>query len=418
MPDLYLEPFAGVSGDMLNAALLDVGGDQVALQAELAKLNLPEFKLEVTKKTSSSIAGTDFNVVLLNGVSKDAGTDYSHLHDHHNISHPHHHPEVRNLAKIVAIIEKSELSQFVKTHSIAVFKRIAKAEASVHNMALDEIHFHEVGATDSIVDIVSFFVLYEQLKIKNVYSAPIVDGTGTIKVAHGVMPVPVPAVMALRKNCQFVFEQDLTVKTELVTPTGLAILQDLKPQFKLPHNITLTKTGYGFGKRDTGRLNALRVSLGTQKHSQDVIIANDDEICKLEVNVDDQTPEQIGFAMETLIDAGALDVYFTPIQMKKNRPAVLITVLCEAKDYRKFCELLFKHTATIGVRYTKFRRLKMTRTFEKVLTPLGVVHVKRACYHDITKATVEYDDCVRLAEINDLPLAEVMKKVNQYLKNN
>lgn len=424
MKDLYIEPFAGISGDMLNAALISIGGNVSNLKNQLRKLHLPEFKVTVSDVSGSSIVGVDFLVSLTNGVKIDAGTDYSHYHDkndhahhHHGHTHAHHHGEVRNLEDIKHIISSSELSLFVKEHAISTFERIARAEASVHGMELDEIHFHEVGATDSIVDIVSFFVLLEQLQINNVYCAPVVDGTGTIKVAHGVMPVPVPAVMELRKDCNFIFRQDMTVNTELVTPTGLALLQELQPSFEMPEGLVMEKTGYGFGKRKIGRLNALRVSLASRKHSNDTFQNNSDNICKIEANIDDQSAQQQGYLMDTLLEMGALDVFFTPIQMKKNRPGTLLTVLSTEAQKEELTEIIFANSTTIGVRYSEFTRVKMQRRFTKEETPLGTVHVKWAEYHGIKKAKVEYDDCVRIAQIKKMTLIDVENQLNQYIND-
>lgn len=419
MNSLLIEPFSGLSGDMLNGLLIDLGSNEDLLNKELSKLHLPEFKVKVQKKSKSSISGSDFDVALLTHDIKDEGLSdlYKHVHEHHHYEHTHHHhdnPEIRNLKDIEKIIEDSDLSNFVKMHSKNVFEDIAIAESNVHNISKDEIHFHEVGATDSIVDIISFFILFEQLNIGDVYSAPVVDGSGFIKVAHGMMPVPVPAVMQLRKNTNIRYKQDYDIKTELVTPTGLAIFKELSPNFNIPEELKLIKTGYGFGKRDTGKLNALRGSLVTLKHSKDSVKKDNDEILKIELNIDDQTPEQIGYVCNLLLDNGALDVFSTNIHMKKNRSAILLTVLCEIEDRDKFVYLLMKNTTSFGMRMSNLKRVKMIRDFRKLPTKWGNLQFKVGHYKDIKKVSVEYDDCAKIARENNISITEVYNTLQKY----
>lgn len=442
MKNLYLEPFSGLSGDMLNGLLLDLGGDLALLEKELAKLHVDGFHLHAERIAKSSIYGTDFDVHLAHG-QKDHGIkgdfdhhehphdhththehshdemhnhEYSHEHDHgHEHTHHHHHGDARNLTDILNLIDQSELSEAVKQHSRNVFTDIAKAEAAVHQMPLAEIHFHEVGALDSIIDVIGFFILWEQLAIQTVYSTPITEGSGTISVAHGVMPVPVPAVMQLRKNSAIPIQQDFEIKTELVTPTGLAIFKELAPVFTKPLG-EIEKVGYGFGKRETGKFNALRGSLLNPTHSNQEVYGNSDQVLKIETNIDDQTPEQLGYVMDVLLDHGALDIFYTSIQMKKNRSGILLTVLTTPDRKEFFTKLLFKHTSTIGMRYTVMDRTIMERTFETVTTAYGDVQIKVNTYQDITKKTIEYKDCERIAKANDLAIADVYRLVQALIK--
>ena len=341
MSTLYLEPFSGLSGDMLNALLLDLGADRKHLEEALKTISLDGYHLHVDRIAKSSIWGTDFDVHMEHG-EKDHGIagdfdhhhhhehdhhhehenehhhehahshaheehthahthshehthEHAHSHDHHHEhehthdghshehthSHHHHHGEVRGLKEIETIILSSGTSDFVKDKSLEVFRDIAQAEANVHQMPVEEIHFHEVGATDSIIDIMSFFILWETLDIDAVYSTAVTEGSGTITVAHGVMPVPVPAVMQLRLGTSIPFSQDFDIHTELVTPTGLALFKAIHPVFAQPSNLTATKVGYGFGKRDTGKFNALRGTLLEKTtHSHQVVTSHNDEIFK------------------------------------------------------------------------------------------------------------------------------------------
>ncbi|OTO65659.1 MULTISPECIES: nickel pincer cofactor biosynthesis protein LarC [unclassified Enterococcus] len=425
MKNLYLEPFSGLSGDMLNGLLIDLGGDVAALEQELAKLSVGNYHLHVQRIAKNSIYGTDFDVHLAhgikdNGVPHDFDAHASHVHPaheqahEHSHAHTHSHSEARNLRDILALIDQSTLSQQVKQHSRQVFNDIAKAEAAVHNKPIEEIHFHEVGAIDSIVDVVSFFILWEQLQIAHVYSSPITEGSGTITVAHGVMPVPVPAVMQLRKGTNLIIHQDTDVWTELVTPTGIAIFKEIHPSFVLNGVQQIEKVGYGFGKRETGKFNALRGSLMAVEPSKRENHQTQDQILKIEANIDDQTPEQLGFVMALLLDQGVLDVFYTPIQMKKNRCGILLTVLCTPEQKEFFTKLLFKQTATIGVRYTQMARTVMARQFVTKQTPYGEIQVKQNRYEDIEKNTLEFQDCQRIAKENNLSIYEVYKKLEKY----
>ena len=331
MTQLYLEPLSGISGDMLNGLLIDLGASSDYLQQELKKLAVEGYHLHIHKMAKSSIYGIDFDVHLEHG-EKDHGVhgDFSHEHahhhehdhhheyEHHHEHDHHHHDDVRGLQEIIEIFKNSSVSDFVKEKSIEVFQDIARAESAVHQVPIEQIHFHEVGAIDSIVDIASFFILFENLEITKVYSSPLVEGSGTIKVAHGVMPVPVPAVMQLRKGTSILIHQDFDIKTELITPTGIALLKAIHPDFTIPENLEITSVGYGFGKRDTGKFNALRGSLcQPTTHSFKEVHQLDDDIYQINTTIDDQTPEQMGYLMDFLYEKGALDVTYFSVLAKK-----------------------------------------------------------------------------------------------------
>ena len=462
MSTLYLEPFSGLSGDMLNALLLDLGADRKHLEEALKTISLDGYHLHVDRIAKSSIWGTDFDVHMEHG-EKDHGIagdfdhhhhdhhyEHEHTHEHahshaheehthaythehsqphdhhhhdhehthdghshkHTHSHHHHHGEVRGLKEIETIILSSGVSDFVKEKSLEVFRDIAQAEANVHQMPVEEIHFHEVGATDSIIDIMSFFILWETLDIDTVYSTAVTEGSGTITVAHGVMPVPVPAVMQLRLQTAIPFSQDFEIHTELVTPTGLALFKAIRPIFAQPSNLTATKVGYGFGKRDTGKFNALRGTLLEKStHSHQVVTSNNDEIVQIDTTIDDQSGEELGYIMSLLLEEGALDVHYTPVYTKKNRPATHLTLLIQEGDLERFTAILFKQTSTIGFRYQNVQRKVMTRTFQTQQTSLGAVKVKKNKYGTFTKSTLEYEDCARIAHETGLSIQAVYQQL-------
>ena len=463
MSTLYLEPFSGLSGDMLNALLLDLGADRKHLEEALKTISLDGYHLHLDRIAKSSIWGTDFDVHMEHG-EKDHGIagdfdhhhhehdhdhhehehthehahshtheehthahthmhehshDHHHEHDHtheHTHSHHHHHGEVRGLKEIETIILSSGTSDFVKEKSLEVFRDIAQAEANVHQMPVEEIHFHEVGATDSIIDIMSFFILWETLDIDAVYSTAVTEGSGTITVAHGVMPVPVPAVMQLRLRTSIPFSQDFDIHTELVTPTGLALFKAIRPVFAQPSNLTATKVGYGFGKRDTGKFNALRGTLLEKTtHSHQVVTSHNDAIIQIDTTIDDQSGEELGYIMSLLLEEGALDVHYTPVYTKKNRPATHLTLLIQERDLERFTAILFEQTSTIGFRYQNVQRKVMTRTFETQQTSLGAVKVKKNQYETVTKSTLEYEDCARIAKETGLSIQAVYQQLTKEL---
>ncbi|KNY26985.1 nickel pincer cofactor biosynthesis protein LarC [Pseudobacteroides cellulosolvens] len=452
MKVLYFDCFSGISGDMTVGALLDLGIDKGLFMEELRKLNLGGYEVLIEKTTRQGIAGTDFNVVVneeydnivkrmeQNGhlkmetsMSHDHQHSHAHSHEHshahnhehnhsnqhnhdhnhecdHNHQHEDEHHHARNLLDIEALIDASTLKQSVKKLSKRVFREIARAEAKVHNKDINEVHFHEVGAVDSIVDIVGTSICLDLLGVRDVYCSPLHDGQGFIECAHGVIPVPVPAVMEILANSQIplVIED---VKTELITPTGAGIVKTLCRNFGSMPVMIIDKVGYGFGKRDTGRLNALRVVIGT-------ILSHDslmEDMVLLETNIDDTTSEILGFTMEKLFENGAADVFYTSIYMKKNRPAYMLSVLCRKQDEEKMADIILRETSTIGVRRSVVKRHVMEREVIKVNTGIGDVRVKISTRGDIKKVTPEYEDCRNIANKTGMPLISVYEHVNRYM---
>lgn len=426
MKVLYFDCFSGISGDMVLGALIDLGINVEDFKRELGRLNLSGYDLVIDKKVKNSITVTDVDVNVHqyhehnhqeNDHNHSHNHDHSHNHNHnqdhdHNYNHNYsdnynngHNHEARNLVDIESLIDASDLNNNVKQFSKKVFREIAFAEAKVHNKSVEEVHFHEVGAVDSIVDIVGTAICLDLLKIDRVYSSPLHDGTGFIECQHGRLPVPVPAVMEMltNSNIPYVVED---INTELVTPTGIGIIKCLAQSFGNMPEISINKVGYGGGKRDTGRLNALRCIMGTMDEN-----VSGDKVIVLNTNIDDMNPEILGFVMDRLFEAGALDVYYTPVYMKKNRPAVELTVLCEGEKEQLIVDKILKETTTLGIRKTITERYKMDRETVKVSTQYGEVRVKVSKFGELKKFAPEYEDCRQIALSKDLPLWKVYNAV-------
>lgn len=425
---LYLDCFSGISGDMTLGALLDLGLDSSLFLQELDKLNVGGYSVEIKKVVKNGISGTDVNVILEEEDCEDEHDDHdhhqhddhhhdhdhSHEHEHHHAhshghDHSHSHQPERGLADIEKIIRESGLKPRVKDMSLRIFREIARAEAKVHGKDINEIHFHEVGAIDSIVDIVGSCICIDMLGAERVYSSELHDGKGFIKCAHGLLPVPVPAVMEMLCDSRIPLITE-EVNTELVTPTGIGILKMICSGYGKMPPISIEKSGYGMGKRETGRFNALRAVIGSL-YQQDVI--PNDEISILETNIDNMSPEIMGYTMEKLLDNGALDVFYTPIYMKKNRPSVMLTVLAKCGDEKKFSDMIFRETSTLGVRLSHSSRFCMNREQIKVNTQYGDVRIKIASLGDIHKFAPEYEDCKSIAAKTGLPLNKVYELVNK-----
>lgn len=421
MKVLYFDCFSGISGDMTLGALLDLGIDEKAFRDELDKLNLDGYEIVVSKKIINGIVGTDVNVILTDedeNSHNEQHHSHVHVHDdhsHHTHEHAHtanshfhetaaheHSHTARNLKDIEELINQSSLNPRVKDFSLKVFREIARAEAKVHHKEIHEVHFHEVGAVDSIVDIVGTAICLDLLGVEKVFSSLLHDGSGFIKCQHGIIPVPVPAVMEMLSGSKIpLISED--INTELVTPTGMGIIKCLSEGFGKMPAITVEKTGYGMGKRETGRFNALRVVAGNLLEDTH----NEDEIVVLETNIDDTSPEILGYTLEKLMENGALDAFHTPIYMKKNRPSVMLTVLSSLETEDKLVDILMNETSTLGVRKTISKRYCMKREIVKVDTVHGQIRLKVATRGDVEKAAPEYDDCRKIAKKTGLSLREV-----------
>lgn len=382
----YLDCFAGASGDMLLGGLLDAGLELSLLRTELAKMALDGYALEQTERRDHGLSGTKLHV-------RDTLEAYParHLHD------------------IREIIESSTLSAPVKQRSMAVIERLGRAEAQVHSVPLEEVHFHEVGAVDTIVDVVGFVAGLELLGVEHVYSSPIPLGSGTIQSAHGRLPVPVPATLAILTTVGAPTMHH-PAQTEIVTPTGAALVAELAA-FERPA-MRVQRVGYGFGDKIFPWANALRVWLGELQGDDHF---DHDSVVEVECNLDDVTGETLGYTMERLFEAGALDVWFTSIQMKKNRPAVQLSLLAPEHRVSALALILMQETSTLGVRlFPPVHRLKADRRTREVETPWGTVRVKEKWLGDQRLAvSPEYEDCAQLARKASVPIVRVMETARQ-----
>ncbi len=411
---LYLDMFSGISGDMFVAALIDLGVDARRLERELKKLKLDGYHLHVRRGEKSGIAGTKFDVHLAgeHDHEHDRPHDHGHAHDEHNHGH-HHHADQRTFADIKRLISCSKLSAWVKQKSVAVFQRIAEAEGKIHGKPADQVHFHEVGAVDSIVDIVGACLALEMLGKPRVLAAPVVEGTGWIRCAHGRFPVPAPATLAILGERGIGVTQ-CDEPHELVTPTGAALLAEFAESFGPMTGLVAEKIGFGLGTRNNKtRPNVLRAVLGKSakgtsniQHSTPNIQGpgarrhdwETDRVAVLETNLDDISGEALGQFVETALAAGALDVFHTPIQMKKSRPGVLLTVLCMEGEADKFSAMILRETTAFGVRRTVAERRKLCREFVTVKTPHGPVSVKLGKLDgQVVQVKPEFESCRKLA---------------------
>lgn len=447
---LYLECNSGISGDMTVAALLDLGADRQILLDALSSLPLTGYSIEIKDVYKSGIRACDFNVILDHD-NHDHDMDYLHGHAHnmtdehdhthsHNLSdehgqihrhdhsmtvgdvhghdtdesqHIHHHDhDARNLNDITKIIQTGQLSSGAKDLALKIFQILAEAEAAVHGKTLEEIHFHEVGAVDSIVDIVAVAVCIDNLSPSGIVISALTDGKGQIRCQHGLIPVPVPAVTAIA------MQNDLTlnisdVEGELVTPTGAAIAAAVRTATTLPKEFRIRRIGFGAGKRDYAATGLLRAML-LQPLSKDT----HDTILSLETNVDDCSGEALSYTMQLLLDAGALDAFCIPIYMKKNRPACLLKVLCNPEQRAEMESIIFRNTTTIGIRIQEMQRTKLPRKIFALETPWGMADVKCCTYGNDTYYYPENDSVSRLAKQNGTGFTEMYNMIQAYAREN
>ena len=421
MKTLYLDIFSGISGDMFLGAMVDLGVDFDALEAELKKLKLEGYTLSANRRQKCAIDGVKFDVHLADGGEGDHSHSHSHDHSHeHSHSHDHEHSHEhshgsddghghsRNFAQISEMIHKSTLSDWVKQKSVAVFQRVANAEGKIHGMPPFEVHFHEVGAVDSIVDIVGGCIALELLGKPRVRSGPVIEGTGFIMCAHGRFPIPAPATLNILAERGVAITQ-CEEPNELITPTGAALIAEFAEDFGPMQNLTPEKVAFGLGTRDCEtRPNVLRAVLGKETTSTGGNDWETDTISVLETNLDDISSEVLGDFVERALNAGALDVVHTPIQMKKNRPGVQLSVLCAEGDADKFSEMILRETSAFGVRRTLTDRRKLQRETKTVTTPHGEVTVKLGLLNgEVVQVAPEYESCRAIAAQADVPLKAV-----------
>ena len=372
MNQLYLDCPSGISGDMAVAALLDLGADEQVLRQVLESLPVSGYGIKTSRVQKSGLDACDFNVILDEAhENHDHDMEYLHGHDgnHHGHAHHHHHHEHRGLKEIMEIIQQGEMTEGARALAVKIFQIIGQAEAKAHGVPEDQVHFHEVGAVDSIVDIVAFAVCFDNLGITEVILPKLNEGTGTVRCQHGILPVPVPAVANIVSEWHLPLHI-MDVAGEFVTPTGAAIAAAIFTGSRLPETFYIKKIGLGAGKRHYERPSLLRAMLiETPEQEQD-------QIYKLETDIDDCSGEALGFVSELLFKAGAKDVHFMPIYMKKNRPAYELCVICTPEDVEKMEEIIFENTTTIGIRKMSMERRVLPRTIKTVETPYGQASVK------------------------------------------
>lgn len=455
MRALYLEPFAGISGNMLLGALLDSGVPFEYLKNEFAKLHLGDYELIHKSVNKSGIQAQYFDVLLPEGQEQHHGFNHEgncHVHEHHHshtleqneepvhdhawmhahgIAHSHdaaeaecpehcghhehhhvhghhHHHEHRNLHDIEEILDGSELAASVITKAKEVFLAIAEAEAKVHGSTVEEIHFHEVGAIDTIIDVVGNILALQYLGIDTVFTAPVNTGFGFVECAHGKMPVPAPATAELLKGMPHYRGE---VDKEMTTPTGAALLKVLAvPVQEVPAGFTSERIGYGAGTREVSIPNVLRVSVGTYEESKAAVreSAGLETLVVLECNIDNMNPEILPYVLDKLLEAGAKDAWLQPVVMKKGRPAQMLKVLCQEALQQKLQQIIFAETTTLGIRSYQVIRVALERRWKETETPWGKVRVKEGLLEGrVINSVPEFEDCKRVAQESGQPLKTV-----------
>ena len=445
---LYLETSSGISGDMFVAAMIDLGADPEALERALNSIPADGFMVEISSVKKSGIACCDFNVILdeahenhdhdmaylygpasVSSAAPQEEAHHCHCHEdeeahhchchggeepHHHHEHHHHH-HGRHLAEILDIIAATDMTDSAKALAGKMFHIVAEAESLAHHMPLEEVHFHEVGAIDSIVDIIAAAVTFDSLGITDVIIPCLTEGRGTVRCQHGVLPVPVPATM----NIIEAYDMPLTImeaKGEYVTPTGAAIAAAICTTHQLPKAFRIVRMGLGAGKRAyTERTNILRAYLIEGNAMEE----GKDEIVKLETDIDDSTGEALGYTIDRLMQAGALDVHYSPVYMKKNRPAWELTVICKKSKMEEIENIIFKETTTIGIReFPSVMRSILRRNQKRVETPFGIAEVKEVVLPGERRFYPEYESVKAIAEKEHLPFAEVYHLVKALAERN
>ena len=423
MKTLYLECAMGAAGDMLTAALLELTGNRQAFIDKMNALGLPGVSVAAEPAVKCGITGTHVTVTV-DGVEEEAGDVHEHVHEHHH-DHDHHHDHEHehhhehghehehehhhdhdhghghhhhaSMADIEALINGLDISDRVKADALAVYALIADAESRVHGRPVSEIHFHEVGTLDAVADVVGVCLLMEKLSPDQVLASPVHTGSGHVHCAHGILPVPAPATALILEGIPSYGGQ---VRGELCTPTGAALLKHFVSRFGDRPVMTVEAIGYGMGKKDFEQANCVRAFLGESEGERETIT-------RLECNLDDMTAEDLGFAMEQLFTAGARDVYTQPVGMKKNRPGILLSVICASQDADHLAEVMMKHTTTLGIRRQDMSRYFLRRKIETVSTEYGPVRVKYASGMGVSRAKPEYEDIAALATERNVPLSTV-----------
>ena len=402
MRTLYIDCGMGAAGDMLTAALLELIPDKEAFLHRMNHLGIPGVMVSAEKSVKCGITGTHFSVKVHDTEENEHMHDHSHGHSHgHSHSHSHSHTH-GSMAEIRSIVSAMPIPTMVKLDIMSVYNEIAEAESAVHGVSVDQIHFHEVGSMDAVADITAVCLLMHELDVDRVVASPVHVGSGQVRCAHGILPVPAPATAHILKQVPI---YGGSIRGELCTPTGAALLKHFVEKFGDMPVMAISGIGYGMGKKDFERANCVRVLLGeTTKQT--------DEILELNCNIDDMTGEAMGFALEQLMEHGALDAFTVPIGMKKSRPGVMLTVLCKEPNKEEMVRLIFRHTTTLGIREKRCQRHILDRRMESVDTPYGKVHRKVSTGYGVQRTKYEYNDIARIAREQNISLFEVLDKMN------
>lgn len=433
MKTLYLDCSMGAAGDMLQAALFELLDDREAFLEKINNLGLDGVTVKPIPMTKCGILGTHMDV-LVNGESEgemqeahehhhdhdehhhdhdheehnhDDHHDYEHSHDEHHHEHEHshgdhdhhheHHHHHASMKDIENILDGLNVSDTVKANAKKVYALIAEAESHAHGVDVSEIHFHEVGTLDAIADVTINCMLLEELKPEKIVASPVNVGSGHVHCAHGILPVPAPATAYILRDIPMYSGH---IKSELCTPTGAALLKNFVDSFGEMPVMTVGKIGYGMGRKDFEQANCVRAFLGDTKEDSEMIV-------ELSCNVDDMTPEKIGFATEEFLKAGALEAYTIPVGMKKSRPGILLSVICREDKKDTMVELIFKHTTTLGIRENVSRRYALKREIITKDTKFGNIRIKRSEGYGVTREKIEYEDLARIAREENISIEEV-----------
>jgi uncharacterized protein (TIGR00299 family) protein len=418
----------GAAGDMLMAALLELLPDQDLFLQRMRDLDLPGVEIGTEKTTKCGITGTKMHI-RIGGIEEGSfdadmtnGHHHQHEHEHaqkhehvhivdpsgndqtdHNHTHRHY-----SYQEICGIIENLDLAENVKNEALSVYRLLGEAESAVHGVPIDQIHFHEVGSLDAVVDIVGCSLLFQMLGVTQIEASPVHVGSGFVRCAHGILPVPSPATAHILQGVPIYGGK---IKGELCTPTGAALLRHFVKRFGDMEPMSVTKIGYGMGTKNFEAANCVRAYLCDHAGAADTVV-------EISCNLDDMTPEAIGFATELLLESGALDVFTTPIYMKKNRPATMLSCLCKPDDTHHISQLLLQQTTTHGVRYQTLKRIVMEYTHYKVETPYGEIQIKSAKSNGLTKEKPEYEDVRAAARKNDVPFSQVYAAAAAAMESN
>ena len=389
MRTLYIDCGMGAAGDMLTAALLELLPDREGFLHRLNSLGIPGVTFSAEPSTKCGITGTHIRVAV------HGQEETEHIHEHHH----HHHG---SMEQIRSIVSRLAVPTMVKLDVMAVYEEIAKAESQVHGVPVNQIHFHEVGTMDAIADITAVCLLMYELDADQILASPVHVGSGQVRCAHGILPVPAPATALILRDVPI---YGGSIRGELCTPTGAALLKHFVTEFGDMPVMRVKSIGYGMGKKDFQRANCVRVLLGETKEKPD-------GIWELNCNIDDMTGEQLGFALEQLMEQGALDVFTIPIGMKKSRPGILLTVLCRESHKEQLVSLMFRHTTTLGIRESFCNRYTLERKVETVDTPYGTIRKKVSSGYGVQRSKYEYEDIARAAKAQNLSIAQVLSELD------